>query len=377
MNGIITFSGVLFCSLGFFLSFSFGLDGCSGKKQADTVTIGQGRVPFSDRDTSVCEVRNAADCILSCTYPDGAINMSSELERVWISPYFANLASWGLLRAYAVTRDVRYLRASRAWLRWYASHLAEDGTVNDYSGGRFPDYQDTGDYDSADAYAATFIYAAWLDGAVSGEQTLVKELLPAVQRAMTAIESLKQEDGLTWAKTSYRAKYLADNIEVRLGVLATAEICVRHLPSRRLEFIEWAGQIRQSLQHSAWIPEERWYRAAVDAPLQKEIYPGAFANLWAATFLLDPRSPMARELLERVYAWVPPVEAGFDPRDTVQPLWYALAAQRVGMRELAVRALSEFRKIDNEAARYIQVNAWLIFLYTDAMEGVPDWYNGD
>jgi len=76
-----------------------------------------------------------ADRILSNQLPDGAIVMGDPtFPPFQVMPYFSNLAAFGLMRAYDITYDPRYLNAAQAWAVWYIGHQNPDGTVYDYFG---------------------------------------------------------------------------------------------------------------------------------------------------------------------------------------------------------------------------------------------------
>ena len=128
-------------------------------------------------------MRADADWLLQAQLPDGAIGHYVDRVKIW--PYLANEAATGLAQATKVTGDTKYVSAVWSWLKWYQAHEDVNGFVTDYtvSGGV---ETSTGDMDSTDAYAGTFLMAARKVWKVSGDTaTLVKgiESTPGVAQA--------------------------------------------------------------------------------------------------------------------------------------------------------------------------------------------------
>lgn len=146
--------------------------------------------------------------LLSCQLPSGAFRLGSDRDQ--INPYFTNLALISLVR-------LREWEAVRAYMDWYVEHLNTDGYINDF---RLVDGKelDTGTADSEDSYHATFfsLVAEWTRSTsdcswLAANQDVLAYLLQGIAR-------LQQADGLTWAKHSFRVKYLMDNCEVAKGL---------------------------------------------------------------------------------------------------------------------------------------------------------------
>jgi hypothetical protein len=168
-------------------------------------------------------IRQSADTIMACAQPDGLIRLYPSADAQTVRPYFSNMAALGLLRAYQASSDRRYLAAAIAAAAWYASHQNPDGTTYDVAG--TPGAQRaTRDYDSSDAYPATFLVLTREIFAVTRDKAWVQSMRGAVQLALKGIKLTWQGDGLTWAKPSYRIKYLMDNLEVRQGLRAAADL---------------------------------------------------------------------------------------------------------------------------------------------------------
>jgi hypothetical protein len=82
----------------------------------------------------------------------------------------------------------------------------------------------TGSMDSTDAYAGTFLYAAWTAWNASRDMKSLKALQPGITGAIRAIESTLDTDGLTWAKPDWHVKYLMDESEVYAGLRSAAKL---------------------------------------------------------------------------------------------------------------------------------------------------------
>lgn len=159
----------------------------------------------SQRTASLAFVRNAA-------VPSGAV--ASHSDKTFVNPYLANLS----LRALASSCVPQDRATAIGHLNWYASHSTA-GVVSDYNivGGT---EVSTGDQDSQDAYSGTFLsgYASTAASATSTEAVSLAALRPAVKAAIERIVTLQDADGLTWAKPTWKVKYLIDQVEVYWGL---------------------------------------------------------------------------------------------------------------------------------------------------------------
>jgi hypothetical protein len=172
------------------------------------------------------EVVNEAQWIMSAQLGDGAIAAWPDrpvLRIVW--PYLANSAASGLVRATELTGNPVYAASAWSYLRWYAS--AEDpatGYVTDQviENGTTP--VPNGHMDSTDAYAGTFLAAAWNAWYVTHDRANLLAIAPGIAGAIKAIASTQQSDGLTWATPAWHVKYLMDNAEALGGLRAAAAL---------------------------------------------------------------------------------------------------------------------------------------------------------
>jgi hypothetical protein len=141
-----------------------------------------------------------------------------------VTPYFANIA------ALAITDKSDKIKYTKKYIEWYFNHLnwPDDkeingtklyGTICDYlidiDGNEFS----MNDYDSADAYAATFLSLLWKYYESGGDVNFLKTNEIKIDAIGKTIVSLIDKDGLSFAKPDYQVKYLMDNCEVYKGLL--------------------------------------------------------------------------------------------------------------------------------------------------------------
>ena len=258
---------------------------------ASAITI----APFASATTTqtysadtISAVRDESQWILGAQLADGAIANYTDKVAVW--PYLANYAAIGLARATKVTGDPSYLSAAWRWLTWYQSHETSAGFVTDYTISTDGVEVSTGDMDSTDAYAGTFLYAVWTAYRVKNDRASLKRLAPGVNGAVRAIEATLDGDGLTWAKPSYHVKYLMDESEVFAGLRAASNI-LSTLGDK-------SGSSRTAAEASGvkagvgglWNPVLQAYDWAVHADGTHQVttwstfYPDALEQTWAVAY---------------------------------------------------------------------------------------------
>lgn len=294
----------------------------------------------ADRPSLHHVMRWAAEAILSRQRGDGAILMApvSQQENSLI-PYFANLAVIGLVVAYPHTRNRAHVQAAQRWLRWYVAHQNPDGTIDDYQL-RNGALQSTGEHDSTDSYAATFLEALHRTARASEGQDWLGSLYPAARKAVDAICLTLQRDGLTWAKPSHRVKYLMDNVEVYRGWQSAQWIA--ETTGRRAEagaFRSLAQRTLQAIDDLLFLRERGYYAWALHENGARETrlsqwYPDLLAQLMAIAWL--PASARRKALLARLrqqfrQVWQTAVEDG----DVGVLVWWGMAAIGTGDRAFA------------------------------------------
>ncbi len=151
--------------------------------------------------------------------PDGAILYGFSYTTNRINPYYSNLAAMGF------TKDPTKYTLVQNWMKWYIAHLNWPdkwglyGTTYDYNVSNGVE-SSTGDADSTDSYAATFLSLAWAyyQTGDAGAQSYVRSIKYQLDMIGGVLVQTQQSDGLTWAKPSYQIKYLMDNSEAYRGL---------------------------------------------------------------------------------------------------------------------------------------------------------------
>lgn len=186
--------------------------------------------------------------------PSGAIVLHA-IDKSRIVPYFANHAAWGLVPYKKYNKEIR------AYLDWYFARLNRPdrfgriGTVYDYEI-RNGQEVSTNDYDSADAYAGTFLtlVRAWYESDPATTRAYLASHRADLETIAIVIISLQQPDGLTWAKDNYRVKYLLDNAEAYAGLRDLAAIgpAIGIAPQLVDHFKKSAAAIQDGINRHLW-----------------------------------------------------------------------------------------------------------------------------
>ncbi len=298
---------------------------------------------------TIAAVRAEADWILTAQLPDGAIANHTDRTAIW--PYLSNYAAIGLARASAVTGDPRYVSAAWGWLRWYQAHETREGFVADHKVAAGSEIS-TGDMDSTDAYAGTYLLAVWNAYNVRHDVRALRALRPGIGGALRAIQATTDTDGLTWAKPTWRVKYLMDQAETYAGLRAGARILSVLRDPRAAQAVSQAKRM-QAAVGTLWNDETGSFDWAVHDGRARagtnwsKLYPDALQQAWAVAFGLAD-SARATDLLRRLTA---AHAAWDDPHASDQPdatsYWpiVAWAFQDVGDHTTAVSAKERMRAV--------------------------------
>jgi hypothetical protein len=232
-------------------------------------------------------VRGAADWILGAQLSDGAI--ATYVDRAAISPYIANYAAMGLARASEVTGDPSYAQGAWKWLFWYQANQDSRGFVTDFVVGASGEVS-TGDMDSTDAYAGTFLLAAWRTWKATGNTTTLAQLHTSLALAVGAIEATQDGDGLTWAKPSWHVKYLMDQAEAIAGLRSAADLAIQLQDLALASRATLDAAAMQSGVDKLWNPATGAYDWAVQSSGAHNrtnwalLYPDGLEQVWAVAF---------------------------------------------------------------------------------------------
>jgi len=257
------------------------------------------------------------DLILASQTSSGALRLKPSDERV--IPYFANLACLGLV--HERPQEVK------AYLEWYLRRLNRPdraglvGTVYDYEVDVTGEERSTGRYDSADAYAATFLTLVREYVRATGDLDFVRERFEDLTLVASVIRVLQDQDGLIWVTPARREKYLMDNCECFRGLVDWAAVLeILGYDQEAADFRAAAGQVRQAVISRLWNPKlgnfdwgiyTLWLpggrRVEITRPSSwRRWYPDAVAQLFpVASGLLKPQDKRAKALYESFNAWHP------------------------------------------------------------------------
>jgi len=237
------------------------------------------------------EAAATAAWIRSAQLTDGAIAVwpdTPELRLVW--PYLANYAAMGLSRAAEMTGNLSDAAASWRYLDWYASEENSSGYVTDFNVVNGTTPVSTGTMDSTDAYAGTFLTAAWDTYVADPSSSELRVLAPGIKGALKAIESTQMADGLTGAKPDYMVAYLMDDAEV-YGGLVSAERMAQALGDGPLTteathdatamYAGWASMWDASTGSFNWAMNPDGVPQATDWQI---MYPDGMEQAWAVLF---------------------------------------------------------------------------------------------
>lgn len=303
--------------------------------------------PAGEPASGKAALARAADSILALQETDGAITMGHTGEQpVRVIPYFSNLAAIGLVDVYSQTRDMRYLEAARRWAVWYESHMNADGTVNDFTG-KPGAWKSTGDYDSTDSYAGTYLELLQAIHRVAPDPNWLRLRWPSVPKALAAIRLTLQPVGMTISKPKWPVMYTMDNTETVRGLRAAAQIAeaLGEAETRR-QAAEMADRMESAIGKELWDDKRECYRIGIQTTDGSRIeglstwYPDIMANLMAIGWL--PPSERNRSLLARLKKQFDgDIPRGVNNADDLERLaWWGVAAQGAGDAAL----LSQIRK---------------------------------
>jgi hypothetical protein len=230
--------------------------------------------------------------------PSGAI-IYTDAE---IEPYFGNLAALGMCL------DPVRLPQVIAWMKWYVSKLNRPdiwgltGSIYVYSISPTGEEISTGNCDSVDSYAATFLSLAWnlWQTGDPASQAYIKSIASALDMVGGVITSpkIQQPDGLTFAKPNYQFKYLQDNCEVYHGLSdAVSLFTALGNPTQAAYFSAAAASSIKGIMTMLVAGEWSVYKGVsgvLQAPNMSTFYPDAMAQLFPVLHgVVEPTSAQA------------------------------------------------------------------------------------
>jgi hypothetical protein len=303
-------------------------------------------------------ILRAAHSILMHQRTDGSLVMgASPTSEEKITPYFANFAALGLVAAYGVTHEKDLLAAARAWADWYAAHQNADGTEYDFTGapGR---WKGSGDYDSTDSYAATYLDLLLALYNADHDLTWLTGKRSSITGALAAIKLTLQPIGMTLAKPKWPVMYVMDNTETAQGLRSAALLAhLLHMSDLEHEATALATRMESAIANDLWDAKRQSYLIGLQPDGGrmeglKEWYPDIMANLMAIAWL--PSSERNRALIGRLVAQFDhDIPAEVKSEDNLEHLiWWGFAAQGAGDQALSARIRTALNRFDEHVATF-------------------------
>jgi hypothetical protein len=217
-----------------------------------------------------------------------------------VSPYIGNLAALGFLRS----RRPEALPVVERWIDWWFAHLTPESAPDGVPFEHFYLADGSGETvcvkpgdphlchynDATDSAAATF-FTLLLEYQQAGGHIKPEQLgrrTEQIDRLWQTLLALQNPDGLFWAKTSYRAKYLEDNCEVYAGLVALERLSrtVFRSAERAARAKAAAGRLRAAIETLLFDTKQGRFLVAkfedntVKAPNLGVWYPDVQSQFW-------------------------------------------------------------------------------------------------
>lgn len=277
-------------------------------------------------------IERCCELIRGCQLADGAFSMVAAGKPgadVWIAPYFAHHAALALLAAHDAKKSPQDVARVGRWLAWCADRQEPGGYWCDHTG-TAANYQSNGKTDAHDSSAALHLLVVERYQRAGGKMT--DKLDGSVKAAEKCLAGLTDKDGLTWAKTDYRVKYLMDNVEVYAGLRAAERFWKGRGDAERSTAAGKAAAALGKGLGAFWEAKENgrfaWAlhpNGAYDGGFDK-LYPHGLAQLFGVAFVRAEPDVFRQ------------VAKTFEPHTTPEGIGaerYLIAAARVGDKEAA------------------------------------------
>lgn len=234
---------------------------------------------------------------------DGAIGRYP--DQGWVTPYFSNFAAMALLE------DVNAHHLVERYLNWYLANLEDNGSIMDYHYDKNLNATKSSP-DSEDAYAGSYLSLVATYHKRTGRTNWVKDHLPALKKIAGCIINLTDRDGLTFALSKYRVKYLMDNCEVYRGLKDFAGL-LQSLNDQEASFFDARAQaVAKGIERHFWDSRRAcyhpgktgwWIQPGINL---KKFYPDATCQIFPALYgLIDPASDRGIRLYELFNSYQP------------------------------------------------------------------------
>lgn len=241
--------------------------------------------------------------------PEGAILMPGNGSERVCDPRAANWGVYGLLLGAPPRSRSQSAAIAKGWILWYTSHLNKDGTLDDHRGPAGA-LKSTGRYECSDAYAGTFLSAAFAYHEQTGDAPTLLDRYPTLLKIAEAALMTQQKSGLTHVRPDQQVAHLLNNLEVWQGLNHFARLS-RNMRKRQehRQFTEEAEKLFNAIEQWFWTPTEGAYAWALHANGKRETAlekwrPGMLANLTAIAVLpVEERRTALLKRLAPVLSW--------------------------------------------------------------------------
>ncbi|MHB9143907.1 MAG: hypothetical protein ACYC5Y_00970 [Symbiobacteriia bacterium] len=287
-----------------------------------------------------------AEWLISAQTADGALRNRPPAPDV--TPYFASQAAQALVATPGGTSP------ARRYLGWYLAHLNRRdryglaGTIYDYH----PKNPWPPGYDSADAYAATFLSLARLYVEETADWAWARENEAGLAAVGNLLVSLQDGDGLIRCGGPSDQRYLMDNAENYRGLVDWAWLLAglgKHEQAAAVRYL--AARLARGVNQVLWDPPSQAYRPAsppfhgaadpkANLPDWSKWYPDAAAQLFPSLYGMPQPQGRGLSLYRRLAQAFPAWTQG-QTCDPYPWLTAGLAAWRLGQTRDA-RALLRY-----------------------------------
>lgn len=257
-------------------------------------------------------------------------------EVVHVIPYSVNVMALDALRF------PRYYNMVKIYLNWYlASTNSSDrfgltGTIYDVNVKPNGSENWTVQYDSADAYAGTFLLLMWKYYRATRDRSIADKYHQRLEDMAYMITTLQGHDGLTFVWKGHDSKYLMDNCEAYAGLVAYSKLRHKLWKTKGKPYAGAAASIRQGVLTYLFDATDILFYWGLDRDGSTydsswdKFYPDAIAQLYPIAFgLIKPDTPLALHLWRMFSSYF----NGWDTESVVQRLNYRRALKAMGAQE--------------------------------------------
>jgi len=251
-------------------------------------------------------------CLISCasfgsygTHP--ALVVIKEFQTInqdenELIPYTVNIMAINLLRNNKNIKDIRN------YILWYLDHLnypdkyGLTGTMYDYIIFHNGKERSLNRYDSADSYAATFLFLICTYYEVTGSKKIIIKNRKKLEDMAYIISILRDKDGLTKAIPGTDEKYLMNNCESFGGINAFIKLS-KLLHWNLVPYYEGVKEsIEKGILNYFYNEKRKNFNWAIEGKYKhasnwKRYYPDSFAQLFPILYELLEGKPELREHL--------------------------------------------------------------------------------